>query len=104
MQEYLVTATARMYDAQLDEASIMQRTGHRSVNGVRTYKRSTEKLCEFTSTILNQNDKLNKEGTNTKDVQTNEQKENTQRVCPSIPAMLWNFEGASGFTINLNFK
>ena len=47
------TATTRMYDAQLDEASIMQRTGHRSVQGVRTYKRTTEKLAELTPTILN---------------------------------------------------
>ena len=52
------TATTRMYDAQLDEASIMQRTGHRSVNGMCTYKRSTEKLCELTSAILNQSDKV----------------------------------------------
>ena len=43
------TATTRMYDAQLDEASIMQRTRHRSVNGVSTYTRSTEKFSELTS-------------------------------------------------------
>ena len=47
------TATTRLYDAQVDEASIMERTGHRSVNGVRTYKRS-EKLCELTLAVLNQ--------------------------------------------------
>ena len=94
------TATTRMYDAQLDEASIMQRTGHRSVQGVRTYKRTTEKLAELTSTILNQNDKkvkMEKPST----IDTNEQKENVQQLCPSIP---WNFDGATRFTINLNFK
>ena len=48
------TCTTRLYDAQLDEASIMQRTGHRSVNG---YKRESEKLCELTSSILNRNQK-----------------------------------------------
>ena len=52
------TATTRLYDAQVDEASIMERTGHRSVNGVRTYKRS-EKLCELTSAVLNQDLKKN---------------------------------------------
>ena len=93
-----------MYDAQHDEASIMQHTGNKSVNGVCTYKRSTEKICELTLAILNQSDNLNREETNTKDVQTNEQKENTQQVCPSIPAMPWNFESASSFTINLKFK
>ena len=30
------TATTRLYDAQVDEAMIMQRTEHRSVNGVHT--------------------------------------------------------------------
>ena len=49
-----VTATTRLYDSQIDEASIMQRTGHRSVEGVRAYKRSSNKLCEVTSAILNQ--------------------------------------------------
>ena len=45
------TATTRLYDAQLDEASIMQHTGHRSVMGVCAYKRETETLCELTSTV-----------------------------------------------------
>ena len=53
----------RMYDAQLDDTSIMQCTGHTNVNGMCTYKRSIEKLCELTSAILNQSDKLNREGT-----------------------------------------
>ena len=74
------------------------------MNWVCTYKKSTKKLCELISAILYQSDKLNKEGTNAKDAQTNEQKENAQQVCPSIHAMPWNFEDASVFTINLNFK
>ena len=49
-----VTATTRLYDSQIDEASIMQRTGHQSVEGVRAFKRSSNKLCEVTSAILNQ--------------------------------------------------
>lgn len=48
-----VTAATRMYDAQLDEATIMSRTGHRSVDGLRAYKKSSEKLKELSSTILN---------------------------------------------------
>ena len=52
-----VTATTRLYNAQVDEASIMERTGHRSLNGVRTYKRS-EKLCVSTSAVLNQDPKI----------------------------------------------
>ena len=38
------------------------------------------------------------ENANTKNAQINEQKENSQQVCPSIPTMPWNFEGASEFT------
>ena len=99
------TSTTRMYEAQLDEASIMQRTDHRSVNGVHAYKRRTDKLEELTSAVLN--------GTIVKTPKVEEkasikeeQKENTQKVCPNVnlPTMPWNFEGASGFTINFNFK
>ena len=35
----------------------MQRTGHRSVNGVRAYKRGSEKLSQLTTSILNRNEK-----------------------------------------------
>ena len=49
-----VTATTRLYDSPVDEASIMQRTDYQSVEGVRAYKRSSNKLCEVTLTILNQ--------------------------------------------------
>ena len=99
------TSTTRMYEAQLDEASIMQRTGHRSVNGVRAYKRRTDKLEELMSTVLNgtivKTPKV-EEKTSIKE----EQKENKEKVCPNVnlPTMPWNFEGASGFTINFNFK
>ena len=49
-----VTAATRMYDAQLDEATIMSRTGHRSVDGVRAYKRTSEKLREHSSAVLHE--------------------------------------------------
>ena len=48
-----VTAATRLYEAQVDEATIMQRTGHRSAEGVRVYKRATEKL-KLSSNIFNQ--------------------------------------------------
>ena len=49
-----VTAATRLYDARVDEDTIMQRTGHRSSQGVRMYKRETEKLKELSSNVLNQ--------------------------------------------------
>ena len=48
---------SRLYDAQVDEATIMQCTGHRSVNGVRAYKRGSETLSQLTSSVLNRNEK-----------------------------------------------
>ena len=39
-----VTAATMMYDAQLDEATTMGRTGHWSVDGVRAYKQTTNRL------------------------------------------------------------
>ena len=102
------TATTRLYDAQVDEASIMERTGHQSVSGVRTYKRS-EKLCELTSAVLNQDLKRIKPEENFAKIDVKPKgSENDvspeQKYMESIPSMPWNFGGASGFTINLNFK
>ena len=96
-----------MYDAQVDEASIMQRTGHRSVTRVRAYKRCTEKLLGCIK--LNQTRPLTKVGEEgIKDAiqatENIEQKENKEKECSNIPNMPWSFEGASGFTINFNFK
>jgi len=95
------TSTTRMYDAQLDEASIMQRTGHRSVNGVRAYKRHTEKLEELTSAVLNGASSVRPRVEGKYQQAAEKQKENTEKGSPNLP---WNFEGASGFTINFNFK
>ena len=47
------TAATRLFEAGLDEQLIMQRTGHRSVQGVRSYKRMTETLKKRTSDVLN---------------------------------------------------
>jgi len=52
-----VTAATRLYDAEVDEATMMDRTGHRSVEGIRTYKRASEKLRQLSSNVLNQNSK-----------------------------------------------
>ena len=52
-----VTATTRLYDAQVDKATIMEQGGHRSTDGVRAYKRSSEKLKELSSNVLNRCEK-----------------------------------------------
>ena len=42
-----------MFEGGVDEQLIMSRTGHSSREGVRAYKRTTTKLSEVTSNILN---------------------------------------------------
>ncbi len=56
--------TTRLFDAQVDEVTIMEHTGHRSTDGVRAYKRTSDKLKELSSNVLNQSStkKLWKEG------------------------------------------
>ena len=46
-----------MFDAGVDEQLIMNRTGHSSSNGVRSYKRITENLKVMTSSVLNGQEK-----------------------------------------------
>ena len=41
------TATTTLYDTQVDEATIMECTRHRSVNEVCAYKRGSEKLSQL---------------------------------------------------------
>ena len=48
-----VTAATRLFHSGLDEQLIMERTGHRSTDGVRAYKRSSEEQQEMVSRILN---------------------------------------------------
>ena len=38
----LATAATRLYNAGVDEQLIMETTGHRSLEGVRSYKRTSE--------------------------------------------------------------
>ena len=47
------TAATRLFDAGVDEQLIMKTTGHRSVAGVRSYKRVTDNLNMLTSSVLN---------------------------------------------------
>ena len=46
-------ASTRLFNAQADEQLIMSRTGHSSTDGVRAYKRASNKLKKVTSDVLN---------------------------------------------------
>ena len=47
------TAATRLFHASVDEQLIMERTGHRSLEGVRSYKRTSDDQREALSDILN---------------------------------------------------
>ena len=47
------TAATRLFHAGIDEQLIMERTGHRSIEGVRSYKRTSEEQVEELSDVLN---------------------------------------------------
>ena len=46
------TCATRLYQSNIDEQIIMERTGHRSVSGVRAYKRTSEVQMENCSAII----------------------------------------------------
>ena len=48
-----VTAATRLFHSGVDEQFIMSRTGHRSLEGVRAYKRVSDDQKEQVSTVLN---------------------------------------------------
>ena len=48
------TVTSRLYRSGVDEQLVMERTGHCSVEGVRSYKRTSDTQREALSDILNQ--------------------------------------------------
>ena len=49
-----VTTATRLFQKGVEEQLIMSRTGHRSVEGVRTYKRIGDEQREMLSDILNE--------------------------------------------------
>ena len=47
------TSATRLYQSGVDEQLVMERTGHRSLDGVRSYKRTSDSQREALSDILN---------------------------------------------------
>ena len=47
------TAATRLYQAGVDEQLIMEVTGHQSLDGVRSYKRTSQEQREELSDIMN---------------------------------------------------
>ena len=47
------TVTSRLYQSGVDEQLMMERTGHQSIEGVRSYKRTSDQQREALSNLLN---------------------------------------------------
>ena len=122
-----VSAATRLFQKGVDEQLIMERTGHRSLDGVRTYKRVSSQQHRMLSGILN----LSSEEEPSPKVPKLSEKENsppepeafsktTLPVCsaynpapiankqdtvvniPPNPLPTLSFTGCSGITINYN--
>ena len=55
------TSTTRLYESGIDEQLVTERTGHRSLDGVSSYKRTTDSQREAVSDILNRRTQSNVE-------------------------------------------
>ena len=57
------TVTSTLYQSSVDEQLVIEHTGHRSLEGVRSYKRTSSEQLEALSDILNRpNNFINKVG------------------------------------------
>ena len=111
-----VTSATRLFQSGVDEQLIMSRTGHRSIQGVRAYKRVSEDQKQALSSVLNSTTNGEEPATaplvmkkpkvelTTQHLTLNTGKEN---IIPldfshksSLPSM--NFSGCSSVTINFN--
>ena len=94
------TAATRLFEAGVDEQLIMQRTGHSTTAGVRSYKRVGEKLRSVTSNVLNCAKKVRTEENQSVDCSSKPEPRNAT-VENKLPVL--NLGDAANFTINFNF-
>ena len=112
-----VTAATRLFHEGIDEQLIMERTGHRSIDGARTYKRTCSEQHEKLSNVLHgissspsKKPKLDVEKPGTVSMETplktdlNQSKgvENKENVCleKSGAQPMLNFSNCHSITIN----
>ncbi len=105
-----VSAATHLFDSGVDEQLIMNRTGHSGTDGVRVYKRASEKLQEYTSDVLNQATsstaeshqpaKKHKKEIEGKENQAISQQASSASQHPAVP--VFNISGGTNFTINIS--
>ena len=81
------TSATRLYHQGIDEQLIMERTGHHSIEGVRSYKRTDEKQEENISNLLQE--------------QHQTQVANHHQIIGSLPQL--QLQNCTGITINIKY-
>ena len=120
-----VTTATRLFQAGIDEQLIMERTGHHSTDGIRTYKRSSVQQQEELSDILSLSKKprvesslavssqalvpvadvVQETGGSRRMVEAVQTQSNRQLVYNSENLhRMFNFEGCSSININVNIQ
>ena len=100
------TSISRMYRADVPEKLIMERSGHLSTEGVRSYERTsaeqTKKLCDTLSGVISEPSTSTSSGVvEEKPAETSEAESDASAVMRQL-----NFQGMSScnFTFNFNYK
>ena len=97
-----VTNATRLFQSGVDEQLIMSRTGHRSVQGVRTYKRVSEDQKLVLSSVLNAATNGNVEKVETNDCQPQKKpKLDVSAACKSSTITIDTTSAPSTSTLNL---
>lgn len=95
------TTATRLYQHGVDEQLVMEMTGHRSVDGVRSYKRTSSEQREELSNILSRNKRpcvAEMQHNTSSEVEKSENHPPPRNQ--AIPCSL-NFFGCSSFTVNI---
>ena len=88
----LFAPTARLFHAGIDEQLIMERTGHKSLDGVRSYKRTSEEQQAALSDIVNLSAPVTKK--------PNVMAASNQQMIGAAPGV--SIQNCSNITININ--
>ena len=92
------TAATRLYQSGIDEQLIMERTGHQSSEGVRSYKRTSQQQSEDISDILHCSKRVCTTSHSMVHVGT---KESNHQPFPAVPGN-FDFHSCNSVTINFN--
>ena len=97
------TTTTRLYQAGVDEQLIMERTGHRSLDGVRSYKRTSDQQREVLSDIVNLStpDPKKQKITNPQNTEVAACIQNTQQM--GIAPSQISLQSCSNITFNITY-